>query len=287
MAVVESVLSPSQQRHAKQLDQLIRCRYLSAADCLEAIKRETKWTGNESRLSKFRHAQQPMPVVVRKWLHGKVPYGTNFIEGVTSPTVRMVADKLENDAYEEVVSAVNDLITGEYKGNAPEALPQLYALRAVAQNSLGRRLEWLADYTKAAQLAKQYAPKLLPRYELSAISAHADVIDVAFRAGNKTQDERNEQLLKLKERLLKVDCNNNVHDEQLKIRNVLRLASRLDDRLLFTHWLEKAQEHGSFGVTGELADAYLHYWMAPENDDDGDFRNAREYAVYIQLVIKR
>jgi hypothetical protein len=275
---------------ATELDTIIANDFASARDFLREVERETGWKCTEPTLSKIRHGKLKAPDPLRRWFVIKFPLGTRTIsveeDRDGSKLLRLLRRALEEKEFTVLIHSATEFIAaysaGCLRAEGPEFLPIVHAFRAVGYLGIDSVAETIRDYRKATELARQFAPRLCPRYEIGAIVWESESINKSFNnreLGKTFWQQRLRSMVSQLEKI-KTGCPT---DEKMRLQSLLRNTARLDDRDSFDHWLAGARKHPGFGSTPEKRDACLRKWMSEKNDDDGDFRKARSYQSFADL----
>lgn len=270
----------------KLLDKLIKSEYRTATAFLKEIA--PVWKGTSSTLSKIRSGDLGIPDPLRRWLLFKAPFGTVFVEEEqeASPVLRALRYMMEQRDYEGLIFLSSELIeshrVGRLSEEGPELLPRLLAFRGVGYRAIGCRWESLRSFRKAAEVARQSALRLYPRYRISSIVWESELTYLSVRRRRDPRAGWDARLRKLNKELSEIKT---VYPEdgKLRLQALMRNASRLDDRKGFDAWLAEARKHAGFGETPEKRDSSLRFWMSENEDADGDFKNARSYQSYSDL----
>ncbi len=274
---------------ASEFDEFITDNYTSAKDFLKDVESKTGWKGTEPTLSKIRGGTRKMPDKLRRWFTIEAHFGAVYVEEDKdgSKLLRLLRWAMEDKDYEVLVHSATEFIeaynAGCMRSEGPEFLPRLHAYRAVGYRGMDSVGETIRDYKTAAELARQTAPRLCPRYEISAIVWESESVDNSYKSRKVGKTYWDQRLRAMVSQLDKIETSYQ-KDETLRLQSLLRNTSRLDDRKLFDDWLAAARKHLGFGATPEKRDAYLRKWMSDEKDKkDKDFRNARSYQSFADL----
>jgi hypothetical protein len=276
------------RRLAEELDSIIKNEYGSARDFLREFERETGEKISESALCKGLAGKARLPTPLRSWTKVKVAFGTIYIEDDKngSKLLRVLKRAAEEKDFAALADSATAFIAayeaGSLRDEGPELLPRLYAYRAVGYRGLDRVVETIQDYKKAIEFARKLAPRLCPRYEISAIVWDSERINKLFQSGDVSKTYWQKQLhgmIGQLEQIKTIEKN----DENMRLQSLLRNTSRTGAREKYEHWLKAARNHPGFGATPEKRDTFLRKWMSEKNDKDGDFKNARSYQSFADL----
>lgn len=275
-------------RLAAELDGIVRNEFPSGRAFLEFVNDKTGWKGTDSILSKIRRGRRKMPEPLKRWVMIKVPFGAVYVEEEKdcSPLLQLLRRAVQEKEFRTIIHCATEFITAHNSGcfhtEGPDFLARLYAYRAIGHRGTGSVNETIRDYRTATDVARQRAPRLVPRYAICTIVWESESVDRSFKEGNVSKTywkKRLEDMISQLEQI-KTSCTD---DETLRLKSLFRNSSRANWRDKFDRTLRKARSHPGFGPTPEKRDAYLRRWMSEKNDDDGDFKNARSYQSYADL----
>lgn len=240
--------------------------------------------------------KRPIPPDVVEWISKEsfvrlTPWGSYAFLGQKAPWLEMLLDSLRRpDA--DLDTALDVALRLEKAGDilperpvAPDTWPSVAALIGTLYRVKGVLPEARNAFERAVELARKFAPPLLPRYQTNLLNIRREI---RFQECERKLVSREVYveflrtiLTEQKEVLRDARLEG---DQTLALRHCLRVSSLLDDRKAFAAFLIDARKCKGFGASPEDRDRALGRFMSAEHDADEDFANAREYRCYMELV---
>lgn len=211
------------------------------------------------------------------------PYGgTSFVEAGDNEVLQVLSAIAQAKKYQALAVIADALMVGPLVGQPKGMRAKVCALRANAHGAAEEFDLALERSEHSLALAKAEVPELAIRYELNTIGWRRETQRVAHKAGQLSDEGWQHALRELLDRLVAIEAPS-PEDEELRLRQLMRTASLLDDEDCFERFLTMALAHRRFGNSQREREVHLRDWMSAKKDEDGDFKNARGYACFEDL----
>lgn len=240
--------------------------------------------------------KRPIPPEVTEWINKEAfvrltPWGSFAFLGQKAPWLEMLLDALRRpDA--DLDAALDVALRLEKAGDilperpvAPDTWPSVAALIGTLYRVKGVLGEARNAFERSVELARKFAPQLLPRYQTNLLNIRREVRWQELQRKLISPEAWREYLrATLAEQQEVLRGARLEADQTLALRHCLRMSSLLDDRKAFAGFLTEARKCKGFGAIPEDRDRALARFMGAEHDEDGDFANAREYRCFMELT---
>ena len=252
-------------------------------------------TVTASEMSRYSTGKRTMNPAFADWLKEQTfihftPFGS-FVE-VESPDkaipwFRGLLNPLKNGDYIEALQLADIADATAKLTNAEENVvyARLSALRALIYVHL-KKIDCARDaYEDACDRVKKCAPELYPCYYTSFLNAKRQSCAVAYQIDFNIEKYHMSLREVFEEQSMALKSYMKAADQELAFKHIMRCASLLDDEAVFEKTFKAFTENRPGEVSVEDITFKALEWMKKENDEDGDFRNARKFNCIFEAVL--
>jgi hypothetical protein len=226
-------------------------------------------------------------VIIDEAFKRLTPWGDFTVENCYGP-VNWVLNLLRNPdtKQDEPLDMAIRLYNSCNPNHEAENMARLAAIIGILfrlDNDLENSEKW---FTIAVNTANKSARNLYFRYKTSLLNIQRNMVDIERRSGCVNLLDYYHKLdIFFSEQEQIFHKSETLSDKVLALKHLLRISSLRDDESSFTKYATEARKPNYFGDTLEQSDKALAELFSKENDEDGDFVNARaSFKICIEIM---